>query len=161
MADGPSLSGGSNAEILYREMHDADLRTILSIEQEAYKFPWTEAIFRDCLRVGYRCRVLERDAAIVAYGIASVAAGESHILNLCVPPSLRRQGLGKQMLNHLIEEVKTLQVDTVLLEVRESNAIAVALYESEGFLEIGRRKNYYPAADGKEDALMMARVIIF
>jgi len=161
MTKEPSLTGGSHAEILYREMHDTDLAAILSIEQEAYKFPWTEGIFRDCLRVGYRCRVLERDAAIVAYGIASVAAGESHILNLCVPPLLRRQGLGKEMLNHLIEEVKASDVDTVLLEVRESNGVAVALYEAEGFIEIGRRKNYYPADNGKEDALIMARVIVF
>ena len=147
--------------LFYREMGAEDLAIILSIEQQAYSFPWTEGIFRDCLRVGYRCRVLERGDDVVAYGIASVAAGESHILNLCVPPSLRRQGLGKRMLNYLVDEVSAEKIDTILLEVRESNMVAVALYESENFIEIGRRKNYYPASNGKEDALIMARAIIF
>jgi ribosomal-protein-alanine N-acetyltransferase len=138
-------------------MTEDDVPMVLAIEHQAYVFPWTEGIFRDCLRVGYHCRILEREGAIIAYGISSIAAGESHILNLCVRPSQRRQGLGRLMLNYLMDEAQRSRVEMMLLEVRVSNVAAIRMYQQAGFNEIGLRQNYYPAENGKEDALLMAR----
>ena len=141
---------------IYRVMTDEDVPAVLAIERQAYAFPWTEGIFSDCLRVGYRCRVLEQGNVIVAYGISSIAGGESHILNLCVRPPLRRQGHGRRLLDYLMDEARKSGVETMLLEVRLSNLAAIHMYLQAGFNEIGLRQNYYPAEDGKEDALLMA-----
>jgi len=142
--------------ILYRLMTEEDVPTVLAIERQAYAFPWTDGIFKDCLRVGYRCRILEQEGAVLGYGISSIAAGESHILNLCIRPSLRRQGLGRQLLEYLMDEARRSKVETMLLEVRLSNLAAIRMYQQAGFNEIGLRQNYYPAENGKEDALLMA-----
>ena len=142
-----------------RLMVPADVDAVLAIEQAAYDFPWTEGILRDCLRVGYSCWVLERRDRIVGYLILSVAAGEAHLLNLCVHPECRRQGLGRRLLEHALEVAGRLGADTLYLEVRVSNAAAIALYREYGFNEIGVRRGYYPARGGREDALVMARVI--
>jgi len=137
-------------------MTEEDIPTVIAIEQQAYAFPWTEGIFRDCLRVGYCCRVLERDREIEAYGISSIAAGESHILNICVRPELRQQGIGRLLLSYLMDEARNALVETMLLEVRQSNKVAIHMYQQLGFNEIGLRPNCYPAPKGKENALLMA-----
>lgn len=141
---------------LFRMMTEDDIPAVIAIERQAYTFPWTEGIFRDCLRVGYCCRILERDNEIEAYGISSIAAGESHILNICVSPQLRRQGIGRQLLTYLMDEAHHSAVETMLLEVRVSNMAAIRMYQQQGFNEIGLRPNYYPAKNGKEDAMIMA-----
>lgn len=140
-----------------RPMQLADLPRIMEIEISAYPFPWSLGIFRDCLSSGYRCRVLEIDTKIQGYSLVSMGAGEAHILNLCVHPSLRGKGYGRLLLQEQLDALADLNVDMVLLEVRPSNSSAIALYDSMGFNEIGRRKDYYPAAQGHEDALIMAR----
>jgi [ribosomal protein S18]-alanine N-acetyltransferase len=139
-----------------RSMREGDLATVLTIDRKAYEFPWTEGIFRDCLRVGYHCRVLEQVGDIIAYGVLSVAASEAHLLNLCVRPESQRQGYGRRMLNHLVDLANRAGADVVLLEVRVSNESAIALYNALGFNEIGQRKQYYPARQGREDALILA-----
>lgn len=142
----------------FRRMLCADLREIILIEKRAYDFAWTEGIFRDCIRVGYHCRVLEIPHGLIqAYGVMSAAAGEAHILNLCVRPELQGRGLARQVLAHLLDLARDAGVRTVFLEVRLSNTRAVQLYASGGFCEIGVRLGYYPAAKGREDALVMAR----
>lgn len=146
--------------MVFRPMVQEDLSQILQVEQSAYQFPWTEAIFRDCLRVGYCCWILESDDNIVAHGVMSVAAGESHILNLCVQPESQNIGLGREMLNHLLEISRHHRAETVFLEVRPSNEAAKRLYMGAGFDEVGIRSNYYPAEKGREDALIMARNLI-
>ena len=142
----------------FRQMIYADLKEVLPIEKRAYEFAWTEGIFRDCLRAGYQCRVLETPHGFIqAYGIMSTAAGEAHILNLCVRPELQGRGLSRQILDHMLELARSLQASTVFLEVRPSNHRAVRLYAKAGFCEIGIRRGYYPAAKGKEDALVLAK----
>ena len=141
----------------FRPMKEVDLREVMGVEQRAYRYPWTVGIMRDCLRVGYCCWVFERDRIIEAYGVMSVAAGEAHILNLCVRPESQRQGLGTRMLNQLIEVARRHGADTLLLEVRPSNRPALSLYRKVGFHEVGERKNYYPADRGRENALILAR----
>ncbi len=144
----------------YRPMREADIAEVMDIERRAYPFPWTEGILRDCLRVSYSCWVYERAGVIEAYAIMSVAAGEAHILNLCVRPELQGQGLGKRTLQHLMNVARRHGADSMFLEVRPSNAVALRLYQGMGFDEIGRRRGYYPAEEGREDALIFARTLL-
>jgi ribosomal-protein-alanine N-acetyltransferase len=142
----------------FRRMLFADLKEVLSIERRAYEFAWTEGIFRDCIRVGYQCRVLETPHGFIqAYGVMSAAVDEAHILNLCVRPELQGRGLARQLLDHLLELAKSLQARTVFLEVRPSNHCALRLYTNAGFCEVGIRRDYYPASKGREDGLVLAK----
>jgi len=136
-----------------------DVPAVISIEESVYKHPWTEGIFCDCIRVGYNCFVYEESDVIQAYGLISIAADEAHILNICVAPELQGKGLGKRMLYKLLDTAEQKAVESVFLEVRVSNQVAIQLYEQEGFNQIGVRKDYYPADDGKEDALVFARAL--
>lgn len=141
-----------------RAMQEIDLPIIIEIEQAAYPFPWTLQIFRDCLRVGYKARVLERDDDIIGYGIMSTGAQEAHILNLCIHPNLQRCGYGQRLLNHLLALARQQNTQTVFLEVRPSNPAAIHLYLKTGFNQIGMRKGYYPnGKQGREDAVIMAK----
>lgn len=148
------------AEMSIRPMNEDDLEQVMQIEKRAYDYPWTETIFQDCLRVGYCSWVMERDNNIVAYGVMSVAVGESHILNLCVNPELQSHGLGRQLLSHLLEVAQEHDANMTFLEVRPSNFAAIKLYLGSGFDEIGMRRNYYPAKMGREDALIFARTAV-
>ena len=139
-----------------RPMTEDDLEKVIAIEEQTYQFPWTPGIFRDCLHVGYCCWVYESDDDVEVYGVMSIGAGEAHILTIVVREESRGQGLGKLMLGHLLEIAEHHKVTTVLLEVRPSNKVAIQLYRNSGFNEVGLRPNYYPADDGREDALIMA-----
>ena len=139
-----------------RPLTGSDLDAVMEIEIRAYDFPWTQGIFRDCLRVGYCCWCYENDEMIQAYGVMSAAAGESHILNLTVRPESQRQGIGSRLLKHFQQLARRHGADTLMLEVRPSNRNAISLYEKLGFNEIGVRRNYYPAENGREDALLLA-----
>lgn len=143
----------------FRPMIEADIAEILQVEAAAYAFPWTRVIFQDCLRVGYCCWVLEGGTGITGYGVMSVTAGESHILNLCIRPELQGRGFGRMLLEHLLEVARKHRADTAFLEVRPSNEAAKRLYASAGFGEVGVRRNYYPAKPGREDAIIMARCL--
>lgn len=145
---------------LLRPMTVDDLPVILTIEQEAYEFPWSEGIFRDCLRVGYDCWVLGHPNEILGYGILSVAAGEAHVLNVCIARYHQGEGHGGHLMKRLIDLARWHQAQRIFLEVRPSNTRAVALYHDLGFNEIGRRPNYYPAKQGREDALVMAMELL-
>lgn len=140
----------------FRPIREDDLPEIMDIERRAYPYPWTQGILRDCIRVGYSCWLYEVESVIHAYGVMSVAAGEAHILNLCVRPESQGQGLGGRMLKQLISLASRQGADTLLLEVRPSNLAALKLYQGLGFNEVGSRKNYYPAEQGREDALILA-----
>lgn len=143
-----------------RPLAIADLPAVLAIERAAYDFPWSEGIFRDCLRVGYRgFAAVGPDGALKGYALLSVAVGDAHLLNLCVSPLCRRQGVATQLLEQLIGQARRQAADTLLLEVRPSNRGAVALYHANGFNEVGVRKRYYPASHGREDALILARAL--
>lgn len=140
-----------------RPMSEADLGDIMDIERRAYEYPWTEGIFRDCLRVGCCCWVCVENGAIIGYAVMSMGAGEAHILNICVQPESRRRGIGRNLLTHMLELAHERNADVTVLEVRVSNAAAINLYRGMGFNEIGMRKAYYPAAYGQEDAIVLAR----
>jgi ribosomal-protein-alanine N-acetyltransferase len=141
--------------VKFRAMVPTDVAAVGSLERAAYAFPWTEGIFRDCLRVGYLCRVAEMEGEVVAYGILAMGAGEAHILNLCVRGDMRGRGVGRQMLRLLLERARQAGMADVFLEVRPSNLLAIALYQSVGFVQVGLRKGYYQAENGREDALVL------
>jgi len=141
----------------FRPMAEEDLKAIMMIEESAYTHPWTEMIFRDCLRVGYNCWLMEEDNEVIAYGVMSVAVGECHLLNLCVRPESQHQGYGALLLKFLLDVARDHNADTAFLEVRPSNKVAVRLYQQAGFDEVGIRRNYYPAIIGREDAIILAR----
>lgn len=145
--------------VRFRAMAPFDLAGVAAVEKSAYQFPWSEGIFRDCLRVGYLCRVAECEGAIVAYGVVAMGAGEAHVLNICVSDQMRGRGIGRQMLMLLLERASQAGMQDVFLEVRPSNMHAIALYQSVGFIEVGRRRGYYQAVDGREDALVLKLAI--
>lgn len=140
------------AKIQFPIMQEEDIAAVMDIEDSVYEFPWTAQIFRDCLRVGYICRLCVQDNAIVGYYIVSTGAGDAHILNLCVVRDKQNSGYGRKMMQQVLLDVREVDVDTVLLEVRPSNQAAVHLYDDMGFNRIGERKDYYPAPAGREDA---------
>lgn len=147
------------SELAYqvRPMREADVAAVLTVELAAYEFPWTESILRDCLRVGYSCWVLTTEQAICGHAVmALMGPGECHVLNVCVRPELQGRGLGRHLMVHLLDSARTMGISMMLLEVRPSNAAALALYRSLGFNELGLRKDYYPARHGREDGLVLA-----
>lgn len=140
-----------------RGMTEHDLERVLEIEQGSYNFPWSEGIFGDCLRIGYACRVIVLGERVVGYAIMSAGAGEAHLLNLCIAPDYRGAGLAGVLLDAVIAGAARMGANSLYLEVRPSNVSARRLYRGRGFREIGVRRHYYPAAEGREDALVLTR----
>lgn len=145
----------------FKPMRLIDLPHVLGNERRSYTHPWTEGIFRDCLKSGYECWLLCNLEKIIGHGILSIAASESHILNVCVHPELQGKGYGRALTKHLLDKAELARAERVFLEVRSSNRVAYELYESLGFNEIGVRENYYPAYAGREDALVLAKELIY
>lgn len=142
-------------EVHIRPMMELDLPDVAQIEKRSYAFPWSENIFRDCLRVGYSCRALDMAGQIIGYGVMSFGAGEAHILNVCVRDEFRSLGFGKRLLDHLLERAAAAGVAEAFLEVRPTNLAAIRLYQKLGFEQIGIRRGYYQAPDGREDAIVL------
>jgi ribosomal-protein-alanine N-acetyltransferase len=138
-----------------RAMRQADIEAVAAIESDTYDFPWSPGIFRDCLLAGYTNVVLDRAGEVVGYGIMSVAAGEAHLLNICVAEEYRSQGIGRGLLNYLLRRARTFRAERLFLEVRPSNERALSLYRQMGFEMLGVRQGYYKAHDGQEDAVVL------
>lgn len=138
-----------------RALQEADLAEVLAIESVAQAYPWTRGNFLDALRSGHVCRVLERDGRIAAYAVLLPGVDEAELLLLAVAPEQRRRGLGRMLLGEMLDWARKIGRRRVVLEVRVGNAAAIALYQAAGFSRIGLRRGYYPAANGREDALLM------
>ena len=147
------------ASVEIRPMHELDVPAIVVIERAAYQFPWSEGIFRDCLRVGYVCRVIDVGGDMAGYAIMSTGAGEAHILNVCVADEYRGRGLARRVLAYLLERARAAGMHEAFLEVRPSNTTAARLYHSMGFEQVGVRRGYYQATVGREDAAVLRRVL--
>ena len=130
------------------------LPQVLAIESRAYPWPWTEGMFVDSIRNGHLCFCVSDQQTLIGYIILSVAVGECHVLNVCVDPNHQGKGIGCKLLDHGFRAAADLGAESVFLEVRVSNAAAIALYERYGFQPVGRRPNYYPAGEQREDALV-------
>jgi len=142
--------------ISIRPMLDGDLDQVLENEERSYQFPWTRGNFSDCLAALHECRVLLGDGEIIGHGILAFGAGEAHLLNVCVRRDRQGEGLGRMLVVHMLERARIRGAGMVFLEVRPSNLVAIGLYRSLGFNEIGLRKDYYPSPRGHEDAQVMA-----
>lgn len=139
-------------------VHD-DLKQTSDIERRSYDFPWSHGVFRDCLLAGYNCIVIERVDLVVGYAILSIAAGEAHILNLCVDPNYRHLRYGERLLDEVLLRARRADVKQIFLEVRPSNTAALALYKKKDFHQITQRPAYYQAKDGREDAAVLCKVL--
>ncbi len=157
MATAPEML--ATPEVVIRTMVEPDVSAVVAIERAAYQFPWSEGIFRDCLRVGYVCRVVTVGEETVGYGVMSVGAGEAHILNLCVNAHFRCAGVGRRMLDYLVDRARAAGMGEAFLEVRPSNTAAIRLYQSMGFEQVGIRRGYYQAVGGREDAAVLKLVL--
>lgn len=142
-----------------RGMTHDDLALVSDIERRSYDFPWSHGVFRDCVLAGYTCLVLQHGNEVVGYAILSVAAGEAHILNLCVDPGFRGLGYGERLLDELIDRARYAEVNTIFLEVRPSNSNALSLYRKKGFNKIAKRPAYYQSKGGREDATVLSYIV--
>jgi ribosomal-protein-alanine N-acetyltransferase len=144
-------------ELRWRPLVEGDLAYVAALEAQIHAAPWTLRNFRDAMAAGYAAWVGERESRIVAYGVLMLAPGEAQILNVSVVPDARRQGLGRALLRKFVADARRLGAEQVFLEVRVGNMAAIALYRSEAFMPVARRKAYYPPGpdDEREDALVM------
>ncbi|HVY52972.1 MAG TPA: ribosomal protein S18-alanine N-acetyltransferase [Gammaproteobacteria bacterium] len=150
-----------SVDYVLRKMREEDLGQVTAMEEATQVVPWTSKAFRDCYFAGYPGWVFENKNQILSFGIIAVHGEECHLLNICVHPQFQRHGLGTKMLNHVTDMAKKLGAMMIYLEVRESNHKAIALYKKTGFIHINIRKDYYPALEGREDALVFAKDLGF
>lgn len=139
----------------FRPMCEADLDRIAEIEPRIYTHPWTRGNFLDSLKAGYSCRVVECDGELVGYGVLMIGVREAHLLNLSITPERQGSGLGRALLAYFVSLARRDEALQMFLEVRPSNKSAIKLYAETGFREIAVRRGYYPAGNGREDAILM------
>ena len=142
-----------------RPMRAADLDRIMEIEPVIYTHPWTRGNFDDSIRVGYSCWVIDWSGVVAGYGVLMIGVREAHLLNLSVAPKWQGRGLGRSLLEHFVRIGRDSEAQQMFLEVRPSNASARRLYAEFGFRDISVRRGYYPAAGGREDAMLMGLML--
>ncbi|NQZ94196.1 MAG: ribosomal protein S18-alanine N-acetyltransferase [Moritella sp.] len=135
------------------------LPLVQKVETASHAFPWSAQILASNFGARYFNFVLIKDEQILGYYFANQVAGEASLLNIAVAPEHQGKGYGKLLINHLIKECQQQELFQLWLEVRESNHGAYQLYLNTGFNEVDRRINYYPAAKGREDAIMMCYIV--
>lgn len=136
-----------------------DLNRVMEIENAVYEFPWTRGNFADSIEANYHCVVMESGTFLAGYGVMLLAAGEANLLNLSVAKNWQGMGMGRKLLDHFVGMAKAQGASAFYLEARLSNNVAIGLYSSSGFIELCVRPNYYPAAQGREDAVMMRKML--
>ncbi|TAL62915.1 MAG: ribosomal-protein-alanine N-acetyltransferase [Legionella sp.] len=145
---------------IIRRMQTTDLDQVYAIETQVHITPWSKEILRDCVLVGYDCRVLELDQDILGYIISRKGASELHILNLCVRKDKQSQGYGRQLIEKVLQAIiESTAIKSVVLEVRPSNVTALHLYTSLGFQQSELKKNYYKDGESTEDAVFLKKVL--
>ncbi len=139
----------------FRPMNMTDLDAVMAIEPHIYSHPWTRGNFSDSLNSGYSAWVLEKQDEIIGYALMMMVVDEAHLLNLSIAKAYQKQGLGRYLLEYMLQIARNHHAVNMFLEVRPSNVSAIALYENIGFNEMAIRRNYYPAKSGREDAVLM------
>ena len=143
--------------MILRDMTEADLDAVLGIEREVHVHPWTRGNFSDALHSKYQCKVYESEQGMLGYAVLMPAVDEAELLDIAIAAPHQRQGLGHKLLEEMMVLARRHDMRRVVLEVRASNAAAIGLYRSMGFADIGLRRDYYPAENGREDAILMGR----
>jgi len=149
------MSAMLNPQYQFRPMGESDLDAIMEIEPHIYTHPWTRGNFDDSLKSGYSAWVLLEGTKIIGYALMMMVLDEAHLLNLSIDKHYQKRGLGRLLLEHMIAIAKRHDAANMFLEVRPSNISAIALYENIGFNEMAIRRGYYPAHNGREDAVLM------
>jgi ribosomal-protein-alanine N-acetyltransferase len=144
-----------DADLLVRPLAPGDVQAVLDIERQGYSHPWSESVFLDCFKDNYRLWAACHGGRLVGFAVVAYMVDEAHLLNICVHPRARGEGVGRHLLRHVLATAAHEGMARLLLEVRVSNHAALALYQNEGFHEIGQRPGYYPAANGREDARVL------
>lgn len=139
----------------FRPMREQDLDRVMEIEPRIYSHPWTRGNFRDSLKAGYSCWIMECAGAFAGYGVLMVGVRDAHLLNLSVAEDWQGRGYGRAFLNHFIALARSCDALQIFLEVRPSNVAARRLYIDMGFHDVSVRRGYYPAGLGREDAILM------
>src|SRR3569832_1926059 len=138
-----------------RPMTEADLPRIHRIELASYEYPWSPGNFADSLSAGYSMWVREAEGEIIGYYALMVAAGEAHLLNLTIAPIWRRHGLGRGLLEHCLARACDHKDTSLFLEVQTTKTTTNTQNQDSGFVDLAVRRGYYPARNGREDALIM------
>ena len=133
----------------------ADIEAVYQVEVLSHSHPWSRKLFLSNFGKRYFNHVLMDQGSVLGYFVASSVAGEVTLMNIVISPSCQGKGLGRLLLKALISLSKINDEEEIWLEVRVSNLSAIALYDKLGFVEVDRRKNYYPCGDGREDAIIM------
>lgn len=141
--------------MILRDMTEADFDAVLRIEREVHGHPWTLGNFSDALRSGYACKVLVIEGEIVGYAVMMLAVDEAELLDIAIDKAHQRKGIGRKLLEAMLSLARHENMRRMVLEVRASNQAAIALYRASGFEQIGLRRDYYPATNGREDAILM------
>lgn len=143
------------ADILLRPLREEDVSAAIALEARATAHPWSEGNLRDSLTDQHPAWVLEEGGALLGYAVQCLVLDEATLLNIAVAPEAQGRGLGRRLLRQVLDSARQTGGAVCFLEVRVGNGAAIALYQRAGFIEVGRRKGYYPASDGREDALVM------
>ena len=149
------MSAKLQPHLQLRPMQIDDLDAIMQIEPTIYSHPWTRGNFSDSLNNGYSAWILVENSEMIGYALMMRVLDEAHLLNLSIAKHRQKQGLGRFILEHMISTAIQYQAVNMFLEVRPSNISAIALYENMGFCEMAVRRGYYPAKEGREDAVLM------
>ena len=140
----------------FEPMTEARLDEVVAIERRAYEHPWTRGNFADSLRSGYQAQLLCAGDTVLGYFVAMRGVDEVHLLNITVDPAYQAQGWGRVMLDALSLWSRAQGAEWLWLEVRTSNLRAQQVYQRYGYRRVGERRNYYPARQGREDAIVMS-----
>jgi ribosomal-protein-alanine N-acetyltransferase len=150
------MSAVLRSEPWIQPLAECDLEAVAAIERDLYEFPWSLGNFRDSLSAGYSCWGVHSDGGLIGYAVMTLGAAEAHLLNLSIAAPCQRRGYGTRLLEQLLRAARAYGAAVLFLEVRPSNRSARALYARRGFGQVGVRRGYYPAPNGREDALVLS-----
>jgi len=136
--------------------HSAEMT---KIENRAQIHPWSEAGLKDCFGPLYRVVGIRQQNNLLGFAIVQQVIDEATLLDICIDPAHQGLGLGLLLLRQVLKDAKEADAVVLMLEVRQSNRVAMGLYEKVGFIGSGRRRHYYQTAEGHEDAILMDKAL--
>ncbi|PSJ37780.1 ribosomal protein S18-alanine N-acetyltransferase [Zobellella taiwanensis] len=144
-------------QAVFRPLSASDLDAMVRVERDAHIEPWSREQLAESLHGRYFSGALWQQQQLLGFFIADAVIDESTLMNICIAPAWQGQGLGRRLLEHWLEECRQRRLAMAWLEVRVSNQAALRLYRTSGFAKTGRRKDYYRAGEGREDAIVMQK----
>lgn len=141
----------------YFPMAESDLDAVAALEAGLQPFPWTRGNFADSLHAGYSAWVARLGGELIGFSVVMRVLDEAHLLNIGVVEKYQGRGHGARLLRNAMVAARHGGIHRMFLEVRPSNTRAVELYRHFGFQQLGRRRDYYPATIGREDALVFEK----